>query len=105
MILHRRKYRMGDLVQRFGDFTKGEPSLVLDNPRWHKFGNPEEVEISFRRSTGSKLRLALPTFEEDARVQLYKSLDILEKNAADLNLPEVARLLNEARYLIAEDDD
>lgn len=104
MILHRRKYRMGDLVQRFGDFTKGEPSLVLDNPRWHKFGNPDEVKVSFRPSTGKRASKTILSIE-NPKLSLYKQIAESERIAKVFGLVEVARLLNEARYLIAEEDD
>ena len=41
----------------------------------------------------------------DAKQELYSLLVRAEAIAVETHLPEVARLINDARYLIAEDDD
>lgn len=43
--LTRQKHKPGSAVQRFGDWRKGEPSVIIDNKRWNAYGNPENVII------------------------------------------------------------
>jgi len=46
LILQRLKSKPGSLVQRFGDWRKGEPTLLIDNQKWLAFGKPDEVEVT-----------------------------------------------------------
>jgi len=48
MILKRLPSKPGSVVQRFGDWRKGEPSLVIDNQLWLTFGKPDEVEVQIK---------------------------------------------------------
>jgi len=43
--LKRQKHKPGNAVQRFGDWRKGEPSVLIDNQRWLTLGKPEIVEV------------------------------------------------------------
>lgn len=49
-VLQRKKWKPGQVVQRFGDWTKGEPCVILDIPRWQKMGSPEEVIVEVKVS-------------------------------------------------------
>lgn len=44
-ILKRTKHKPGSAVQRFGDWRKGEPSVLIENRFWADFGKPKEVEL------------------------------------------------------------
>ncbi len=47
MILARNKSKPGSAVQRFGDWHKGEPQVILENQIWRISGRPDEVKIEF----------------------------------------------------------
>ena len=42
-VLERLKHRSGSAVQRFGDWRKGEPQLIIDNQTWIEMGKPDKV--------------------------------------------------------------
>ena len=43
--LKRRKHTPGSLVQRFGDWRKDEPHVMLVNHKWIDAGKPETVTV------------------------------------------------------------
>jgi len=43
MTLQRIKHKPGSAVQRFGDWRKGEPQIIIDNQTWLEMGKPNEV--------------------------------------------------------------
>jgi hypothetical protein len=43
MTLTRLKSKPGSAVQRFGDWRKGEPQVIIDNQTWLEFGKPDKV--------------------------------------------------------------
>lgn len=45
IILKKQKHKPGNVVQRFGDWRKGEPSVIIDNARWLRYGSPETVKV------------------------------------------------------------
>ncbi len=47
MILIKQKHKPGNAVQRFGDWRKGEPQVLVDNETWKVLGGPKEVKIEF----------------------------------------------------------
>lgn len=47
MILSRIKSKPGSLVQRFGDWRKGEPQVIIDNQTWLDRGKPDLVIVEF----------------------------------------------------------
>lgn len=49
MILFRKKSKPGSVVQRFGDWRKGEPQVLIDNQTWLHFGKPDQVEVNFEQ--------------------------------------------------------
>jgi len=46
MNLDRQKSKPGSAVQRFGDWRKGEPQVLIDNQTWLEFGKPDKVEFN-----------------------------------------------------------
>jgi hypothetical protein len=46
MTLMRLKSKPGSAVQRFGDWRKGEPQIIIDNQTWLEVGKPDKVEFS-----------------------------------------------------------
>lgn len=46
MNLARQKSKPGSAVQRFGDWRKGEPQVIIDNQTWLEFGKPDKVEFN-----------------------------------------------------------
>lgn len=42
-ILNRQKHKPGAAVQRFGDWRKGEPQVIIDNQTWLEMGKPDRV--------------------------------------------------------------
>lgn len=44
-VLKRQKHRPGNAVQRFGDWRKGEFTVMVDNPRWIDLGKPDKVKV------------------------------------------------------------
>lgn len=47
MILKRTKSKPGSVVQRFGDWRKGEPQVLVDNQKWLTLGKPNRVHVAF----------------------------------------------------------
>lgn len=47
MILRKQRHKPGSAVQRFGDWRKGEPQVLLDNQTWRIKGRPDEVKVEF----------------------------------------------------------
>lgn len=45
VILKRLKSKPGSAVQRFGDWHKGEPQIIIDNQTWLEIGKPDEVNF------------------------------------------------------------
>lgn len=43
--LDRRAWKPGDVVARFGDWRKGEPTVMIDNNRWVALGKPDTVKV------------------------------------------------------------
>lgn len=43
--LIRQKHRPGDAVQRFGDWRRGEITVLIDNQTWLNYGKPDTVEV------------------------------------------------------------
>jgi len=43
LILIKQKHKPGNVVQRFGDWRKGEPTVIIDNQTWIKYKNPTKV--------------------------------------------------------------
>ena len=48
--LERQKHKPGMAVQRFGDWHKGEPSVLIDNQRWLALGKPDSVKVTVNES-------------------------------------------------------
>lgn len=46
MKLKRLKHKPGSAVQRFGDWRKGEPQVILDSQTWLEVGKPDEIELN-----------------------------------------------------------
>lgn len=44
-VLQRKKWKPGQVVQRFGDWTKGEPCVIIPIPQWQAMGSPEQVKV------------------------------------------------------------
>lgn len=49
MRLFREKSKPGSAVQRFGNWRKGEPSVIVDNQTWLSYGKPDFVDIAFEQ--------------------------------------------------------
>ena len=47
MILKKQPHKPGSAVQRFGDWRKGEPSVIIDNQKWVSMGMPFAVKLNF----------------------------------------------------------
>jgi hypothetical protein len=43
--LKRRKHTPGAAVQRFGDWRKAEPHVMIVNHQWTNLGKPESVTV------------------------------------------------------------
>lgn len=43
--LKRGKHKPGNAVQRFGDWRKGQPTVMIDNARWIDLGKPDNVRV------------------------------------------------------------
>lgn len=43
--LTKQKHKPGNVVQRFGDWRKGELTVIIDNQRWVNYGKPEKVTV------------------------------------------------------------
>lgn len=43
--LPKQKSKPGSVVQRFGNWHKGEPTVLIDNARWVLLGYPENVSV------------------------------------------------------------
>jgi len=43
--LKRRKHTPGSAVQRFGDWRKGVPTVMMVNHQWTNLGKPETVTV------------------------------------------------------------
>lgn len=43
--LLRKPAKPGEVVIRFGDWRKGEPTVLLDQQRWLNLGKPETVTV------------------------------------------------------------
>jgi hypothetical protein len=43
--LKRSKHKPGQVVQRFGNWRKGEPTVIIDNARWIDYGKPETMKV------------------------------------------------------------
>lgn len=54
--LTKQKDKPGNVVQRFGDWRKGEPTVIIDNQRWLNYGKPQKVvvEITTEASSANK---------------------------------------------------
>jgi hypothetical protein len=50
MLLTRLKSKPGSAVQRFGDWRKGEPQIIIDNQTWLEVGKPDKVTFEYDRS-------------------------------------------------------
>ena len=48
-ILTRLKSKPGSAVQRFGDWRKGEPQVIIDNQTWLEMGKPDKVTFDYDR--------------------------------------------------------
>ncbi len=46
MRLKRLKSKPGSAVQRFGDWRKGEPQIIIDNQTWLEYGKPDIVNLN-----------------------------------------------------------
>lgn len=46
MKLIRQKNKPGSAVQRFGDWRKGEPQVIMDNQTWLAKKKPNAVEVT-----------------------------------------------------------
>ena len=44
--LAKEKHKPGNVVQRFVDWRKGEPTVIIDNSTWIKLQNPESVTLT-----------------------------------------------------------
>ena len=44
--LSRNKHKPGSAVQRFGNWQKGEPTVLIDNQKWLDFGKPDELTVT-----------------------------------------------------------
>jgi hypothetical protein len=42
-VLTKWKWKPGMAVQRYGDWRKGEPQVIIDQNTWNKLGKPETV--------------------------------------------------------------
>ena len=47
MILDRQKSKPGSVVQRFGDWRKNQPTVLLDNQKWLNLGKPNWVQVIY----------------------------------------------------------
>jgi len=45
MYLDRQKSKPGSAVQRFGDWRKGEPQVIIDNQTWLSVGKPDKITL------------------------------------------------------------
>jgi hypothetical protein len=45
-VLNRQRHKPGNAVQRFGDWRKGQPSVLIDSQRWLTLGKPESVKVT-----------------------------------------------------------
>lgn len=43
--LERRPPKPGDAVMRFGDWRKGEPTVLIENRKWLGFGKPKRIVV------------------------------------------------------------
>ena len=43
--LVRRHHTPGQAVQRFGDWRKGQPTVMIENKQWASLGKPEKVVV------------------------------------------------------------
>lgn len=48
LILKKQKHKQGSAVQRFGDWRKGEFTVLIDNQKWLDLGKPISVEVNVR---------------------------------------------------------
>lgn len=78
--LKRNKSRQGDVVQRFGDFKKGGPTVLIPENEWMALGQPEEVMVTVKGTPGKSKSFIEHSVErqaaceqvKDAREQLRK---------------------------------
>jgi len=45
--IKRNKPKPGDVVARFGDWKKGEPTVLIEMHKWVNIGKPDQVIVEF----------------------------------------------------------
>lgn len=50
--LLRSKSKPGMMVQRFGDWKKGQPQVLIENHKWQAYGKPDAVIVLLENSNG-----------------------------------------------------
>jgi len=63
-ILERVKSKPGSVVQRFGHWQKGEPTVLVDNQKWLDLGKPDELTVTFEGKIQAKVNIGELTGKE-----------------------------------------
>lgn len=95
--LRKNKWKPGDIVVRFGDWRKGEFTAIIDIPRWHRLGNPEEVIVLTKVYEDSNL--------DESKQELYALLVKAEAIAVEVGYDHLAKEINNLRYSVANTYD
>ena len=72
--LTRAKHKPGSAAQRFGEWQKGEPTVILDNQKWLAFGKPDELTVLIDQKTLEKRVLGDLTTQKEQNNEKIKTL-------------------------------
>ena len=71
IVLTRTKSKPGSAVQRFGEWQKGEPTVIVDNQKWLSLGKPNELTVTFGLKTQENADLGELTSSDS---QIYEKI-------------------------------
>lgn len=74
IVLTRQKHKPGSAVQRFGNWRKREPSVLVDNQFWLELGKPDELTVTFGPNSQEKQDLEDLVNRIDSNLEKVRTL-------------------------------